>query len=327
MLHTAAAPPTRDELRKAMMARRDALSATEVVEKSTAIAELVRQLPCYETAATICSYLAIGHEVQTEPLIRALLAAGKRVVLPRTVFPDRVLTLHQIRGLDDLIPGRYGILEPAATTPEVASDDIDLFLVPGSTFDAAGNRLGYGAGFYDRLLAASRGWRVALAYACQLAPQVPAAPHDIPMDLLVMECGVIDCRRGQRHTDHLRLRNIQCMGAHGVLPEERAHGIRLAFDIDLRLDLQTPGRTDDLATAVNYPAVYQLVQRVQSAREYLLLEALAEHVADAILAEFPPVAEVTIAVRKFNPPVGGLLDAFEVELSRSRPPWLLPTRV
>lgn len=317
--------PAKADLRRAMLALRDALSHADAQSRSAAIAYIVGRLPIFQSAATVCSYMAIGNEVDTAGIIDAALAQGKRVVLPRTWFAERRLSLHQVTTLDDLVPGRYGILEPSPDAPQVDPGDVDLFLVPGAVFDTAGNRLGYGAGFYDALLTGSRGWRVALAYACQLTPHVPVDPHDVPMQLIATEHGVIECAQGRRASDRLRLKNILCYGHHGAFPEERAHGIRLAFDIDLRLDLQLPGLTDDLATAVNYPAIYQRVMQIQGQQEYHLLEALAQRIAETILAEFAAVAEVTVTARKFNPPVGGALDAFEVEITRQRSAWRLPS--
>lgn len=306
-------------VRKSMLARRSELAPDHVDAMSATITELVVAMPQYRNAGTICSYMAFGQEVRTIPLIERALADGKRVALPRTLFAERKLDLHEVNDLRNLIPGRYGILEPAHTAPRIAPADVDLFLIPGSVFDTQGNRLGYGAGFYDHLLVASRGARVALAYSFQLIPHVLTDEHDIPMQFIVTEQGVIDCARGRRATDHLRLRNIQCYGHHGAFAEERAQGIRLAFDIDLRLDLQLPGITDELTTTVNYPAIYQLLMEIQSAQPFNLLEALADRTAAAILATFPQVVEVTVCARKFNPPVGGILDAFEAEVTRSRP--------
>jgi len=313
--------PIKAGLRKEMLARREALPPEEAHACSAAITRTVCELPIFAGASTLSSYLSFGKEVQTDALIRHALAQGKRVALPRTVKRERRLMLHQVTNLDQLQPGPYGIMEPPADAPEVDPADVELFVVPGTVFDAAGNRIGYGAGFYDSLLVESEGWRVALAYAFQLSPHVPSAEHDMPMDVIVTELGVVDCVRGQLAGDHLRMRNMIFYGHHGAFPQEREQGIRLAVDVDLRLDLQTPGLTDNLTTTVNYPAVYKLIQRIQTEREFALFEALAEHIATEILLEFLPVVEVTVAARKFNPPIGGLMDAFEVEITRSRPAW------
>jgi len=328
MLETIVMPvdlrPTKAVLRERHRDQRNALTPAEVHEKSAAITRFVTALPIFMSAATVCAYMAFGNEAATIPLIEAALARGARVALPRTLRGERQLLLHAVNDLMQLVPGPYGILEPPASAPLVDPADVELFLVPGTVFDTAGNRIGYGAGYYDSLLVMSQGWRVGLAYAMQLAPHVPTAEHDMPMDLIATEVGLIDCARGQQASDRLRLRNMLFHGHHGAFPEERAQGIRLAVDLDLRLDLQLPGLTDDLTTTVDYPAVYRLIDRVQSEREFSLFEALVEQMALAVLQEFPIVAKVTIAARKFHPPIGGLMDSFEVEISRSRPLWMRP---
>ncbi len=279
-------------------------------------------MPIFTGALTISSYCSFSNEVRTGSIIREALALGKRVALPRTLRNERRLTLHLVSDLAQLLPGPYGIPEPPAEAPPLNPAEVELFVVPGAVFDAAGNRIGYGAGYYDSLLVESAGWRVAPCYSFQLTAHVPSAEHDMPMDVIVTESGVVDCLRGQRAGDHLRMRNMVFYGHHGAFPQEREQGIRLAVDVDMRLDLQTPGITDNLATTVNYPLVYKLIHRIQSEREFALFEALAEHIATAILRQFPTVVEVTISARKFNPPIGGLMDAFEVEITRSRSVWM-----
>jgi len=116
--------------------------------------------------------------------------------------------------------------------------------------------------------------------------------------------------------DHIRLVNMAFFGHHGVDPEERRAGRKLFLDVDLALDLHQAGRQDELGRTVDYVAVYQAVQRAQASRQCLLLEGLAEHVAQALLAEFP-VSKVTVRVRKPEVPVGGVLDQVEVEITRS----------
>jgi len=310
------------DLRNAMLARRNALPPEMIRESSAVITRQIIGLPIFDAAGTLCSFMAFGTEVHTAEIIRAALDQGKRVALPRTVKAECRLVLHQIDNLDRLHPGPYGILESAPDAPVVDPAEVELFIIPGAAFDPAGNRIGYGVGYYDGLLASIQGRRVAVAFALQIVPQVPAAEHDVPMDLIVTECGIIDCARGRQCADHLRLRNMNFYGHHGAFPQEREHGIRFAVDVDLRLDLQWPGLTDDLAATVNYPAVYRLIQRIQSGRQFILFEAMAEHIADAILEEFPIVREATVIARKFNPPVGGPVDAFEVEITRSRPVWM-----
>lgn len=115
--------------------------------------------------------------------------------------------------------------------------------------------------------------------------------------------------------DRLRLVNMRFYGHHGVAKAEREMGGDFAVDVELVLDLREAGKTDKIAKTVDYKAVYGLVRRVQAARGYRLLEALAEAIAEAVLGEFR-VEEVVVRARKLRTPVGGLMDHLEVEIVR-----------
>ncbi len=119
------------------------------------------------------------------------------------------------------------------------------------------------------------------------------------------------------HRDKIRIVNMSFYGHHGVDPSERALGGRFSFDVELTLDLRPAGETDDLTRTVDYGAVYGLIAELQGRHKYLLLEALAHHVAETILERFP-VEEVTVRVRKHSVPLAGLIDYTEVEISRGR---------
>ena len=118
-------------------------------------------------------------------------------------------------------------------------------------------------------------------------------------------------------TDCIRIQNMTFYGYHGVDQEERRLGGKFSLDVELYLDLQPAGESDDLTRTVDYKAVYDLVRRVHDGRHYQLLEALAEAVAGAILAEFA-VEEVALRVRKYSVPLQGLIDYTEVEIRRGR---------
>lgn len=94
-----------------------------------------------------------------------------------------------IGSLEDLAPGYKGIPEPAAPAP--TAPEADVIVVPGVAFTAGGTRLGYGGGFYDRYLAEATGTRIGLCYDFQIVEDLPAGPHDIPMDRIVTEARVI----------------------------------------------------------------------------------------------------------------------------------------
>ncbi|MBN1910696.1 MAG: 5-formyltetrahydrofolate cyclo-ligase, partial [Pirellulales bacterium] len=128
-------------------------------------------------------------------LLNRALRGQKRVVVPYCDGPD--LRLFRLTSLDELSPGAYGIPEPRPELRDlpdrrIEPDWLDLVLVPGVAFDRKGGRLGQGAGYFDRFLPTVPAHvpRVGLAFACQLFPKIPMAPHDVRMDCVVAESGI-----------------------------------------------------------------------------------------------------------------------------------------
>ena len=151
-------------------------------------------LDCYLTAGGVAIYSPIQNEVDTCRLLDHALASGKRVYLPRGL--GQSFDFVRISSRSELARGRLGILEPIGTTGMTDADRRDLVVfVPGVVFDARGNRLGRGAGFYDRMLGQFVGsaWIVGLAYEFQIVEAVPAQSWDCSMDFIVTEERTIDC--------------------------------------------------------------------------------------------------------------------------------------
>jgi 5-formyltetrahydrofolate cyclo-ligase len=137
-------------------------------------------------------YIDVRTEVRTRQALPALLARGKRIVVPYCV--DKELELFLLEDMDELSIGMYKILEPKPELrdrPEKRVDvtEVDLIMVPGVAFDRQGARMGHGFGYYDKLLehARSDAPLVALAFECQLFPEIPTQSHDIFMDKIITE--------------------------------------------------------------------------------------------------------------------------------------------
>lgn len=139
-------------------------------------------LPEIANAKTVMGFASFGTEIPTDPLIEALLASGRGVLMP-FVDGDR-MRAARIERVADLAPGYRGIREPSPVPVEAEADAI---LVPGVAFDAAGRRLGYGGGFYDAFLAAARGTRIGLCFDVQIVEQVPVTGQDRPVAVIVTE--------------------------------------------------------------------------------------------------------------------------------------------
>jgi 5-formyltetrahydrofolate cyclo-ligase len=177
-------------LRKQAAQARDGLSQDERRTKSREIENRLFGLPELAASSTIMFFASFRSEVETVPMIRRALAEGKRVVLPKVKGRD--LALFEIRDFDrDVSAGAWGILEPHENEP-AALDAVDLMVMPGLAFDEHGNRLGYGAGFYDKLLVSFTKTTVALAFEAQIVPEVPAARHDVPVKKIVTEKRIIE---------------------------------------------------------------------------------------------------------------------------------------
>ncbi|MFZ5875031.1 MAG: 5-formyltetrahydrofolate cyclo-ligase [Nitrospirota bacterium] len=189
----------RERIRRAVLARRDALAPETRGAFSRAIGERLWVLPEAAAARTVLLSLSVGSEVSTQALVAEAGRRGLRVAVPVTLTAERRLLAVEFPGDDRLEPGPFGILQPrpAARVP-VPVDRLDLIVVPGAAFDSRGNRLGWGAGYYDRLLAGRRPGApiAALAFECQLVPAIPSEPHDVAMDVIVTEQRVIRPDRG-----------------------------------------------------------------------------------------------------------------------------------
>jgi 5-formyltetrahydrofolate cyclo-ligase len=180
-------------LRKQVLAVRDRLSPEERAAKSRAIGEKLFALPEFISARAVMFFASFRSEVDTVPMIRRALTSGKRVVLPKV--KGRALEFFEITDYEsDVVPGTWGIPEPAGSRP-VDLAQIDFIVTPGAAFDERGNRLGYGAGYYDKILSSFRGTAVALAFEEQIIKEIPVDAHDIPVRKIVTEKRVITTQR------------------------------------------------------------------------------------------------------------------------------------
>ena len=147
-------------------------------------------------ARVVSAFWPIGDEPDTRPLLAALAENGFRTALPVTVRRGP-LVFRQWRPGDPTLPGAKNIPEPMASAQAL---DPDLLFVPLACFDRRGHRIGYGAGHYDRSLAALRAsgpvTAVGVAYSAAQAPEIPDEPHDQRLDFILTERELIDCRGG-----------------------------------------------------------------------------------------------------------------------------------
>jgi len=186
----------KQELRREIIKKRDSLPHEERIEWSRTICDTLRGLLEFQEAKVVHFFLSMRSEVMTEGAIREALAAGKTVVVPVIDKKHGHLSLSRIRDYDqELTITTHGILEPRPKFYNfIPLKEVDLMVLPGVAFDVQGHRLGYGAGYYDRLLKAEeeRPLLIALAFETQIVDEIPVGDHDIRMDKIITEERVIE---------------------------------------------------------------------------------------------------------------------------------------
>lgn len=187
-------------LRQRIIAARENLAASERLRLGRTILAAVHSLPEYREARAVLGYLNFGAELETDVWVAQALRDGKRVLLPRVNKASRQLDLYRINDLQhDVAPGSWGIREPLIERciKEEAPGTIDLILLPGVAFTRDGGRLGYGGGFYDKLLAhmPHRPVLVAAAFGLQVVADIPQEDTDQRVDWLVTENEILRCNR------------------------------------------------------------------------------------------------------------------------------------
>jgi 5-formyltetrahydrofolate cyclo-ligase len=181
-------------IRKQILGLRDKQKNKE--ELSQKIVEKVFAMSDFKQANTVLIYLDIKSEVRTRPHLPHFLATGKIIVVP--YVSPRGLELFHLEDLTELADGTFGVLEPVAELrldlkKKVSPEEIDLALIPGIAFDSEGARLGYGKGYYDKLLCELRldCLMVGLAFECQIHNKLPQEEHDINLDFVLTEDRII----------------------------------------------------------------------------------------------------------------------------------------
>lgn len=184
-------------IRQSIIAGRAALPEEDHLRRSREITARLLQLDAYHRANTLLGYMHFGAEFVSEPWLRQVLEDGKTLLLPRVDRAARELVVYRVTDLDtQLAVGAYGIREPLPERCVAAeAGEAEFILLPGVAFGRDGARLGYGGGYYDKLLAklAHRPALVAAAFTLQLVEGIPMEPTDQRIDWLVTENETISC--------------------------------------------------------------------------------------------------------------------------------------
>jgi 5-formyltetrahydrofolate cyclo-ligase len=186
---------TKAALRRAALARRDALPPDERAVAAQTIAS--RPFPVtLAPGMTVSGFIPLKSEIDVRPLMHKLVALGAKLALPVVVGRGEPLVMRAWAFGAPLKGGGWGISEPPDDAPEVYPD---ILLVPLLSFDRAGNRIGYGAGYYDMTIVALRARKpvtaIGVAFAAQEVAEVPTTSRDARLDLVLTEREVIDLRQ------------------------------------------------------------------------------------------------------------------------------------
>lgn len=188
----------KDAIRKQILDIRNKLPEEDVRELSSSVFRHLRESSFFDHSSHVMVYLDFKREVKTDAIINHCLEQNKRVYIPICIPETHEIAISRITHLEELKSGHFGIREPLQQHIRLSDSSlIDLVLVPGIAFDANGNRLGFGAGYYDRFMGRLQPGAVkaALAYSFQVVGLVPSDEYDIPVDYIVTDKGTIKCQR------------------------------------------------------------------------------------------------------------------------------------
>lgn len=186
----------KSEARKKILGIRNNLKLEEVEQKSKIIMDKITSLDEYKDSKVVFIYMSFKNEVKTYDLIERMLIENKRVVIPYTDTKNTVIIPSEIKSLkDDLVLNPFGYYEPVLEkAKQVEIEELDLIIAPGVVFDDSLNRVGFGKGYYDRILSKKRKDTrvIAVAFEFQVLDEVPTEPHDIKMDMIITEERIIN---------------------------------------------------------------------------------------------------------------------------------------
>jgi 5-formyltetrahydrofolate cyclo-ligase len=185
-------------IRKNTLALRELLPPETHAAHSMAIAERLMRMPEYQQSSAVLGYMNFGTEFASEVWIREVLAACKKLALPRVNHHTNQLDLFWVEDLENqLATGLWKIREPIVERCErvITPNEVEFALLPGVAFSKSGARLGYGGGYYDKLLAqmSHRPTLVAAAFELQIMERIPQEATDVKVEWIITEQRAINC--------------------------------------------------------------------------------------------------------------------------------------
>lgn len=181
---------SKKEIRQHIFDLRDQLSGEYVIQATELIHDKLFDLESYKKAKQIFVFYSMEGELDTRPIIKHATDHGKAVGIPRTIKMGEMM-IHHYKPGDPLFTASFGAQEPSAEAPEMAVEDIDLIIMPCVTCNDKGERVGYGGGFYDRILADFKGQTVLPYFSKLQTLNIPMEDHDKKVDYVITEKSVV----------------------------------------------------------------------------------------------------------------------------------------
>lgn len=184
-------------LRGLILNKRKRLSLKQKKQKDLRIWKKLLNFKLFRKAGKVLFYISKSSEVDTRKIIQESgFRLQKHIIAPKVA--GRKLKLFEITCFKDVGKGAFGILEPKKHCKKINPQDIDLAIVPGIAFDKKGHRIGYGKGYFDRLLRKMKCKKIGLAYDFQIVDKIPKTAYDIPVDFIITDKKIYVCNAKNR---------------------------------------------------------------------------------------------------------------------------------
>jgi len=174
------------QMRQVIQERKKSMTSDEIRESDDNIQKNILELEEIKSADTVFCFVSMKDEIQTRPIIDALLKEGKRVGVPKCIKGNN-LRVYEIKSFSDLKKGFFGIEEPLETCIEIYPEQIDTAIIPCTSCDRNGNRLGKGGGYYDRYLSDTKFHKIVICRTNLMLDEIAVDEFDVAMDIIVNE--------------------------------------------------------------------------------------------------------------------------------------------
>lgn len=187
-------PKTKRQIREEMKLKRSLYPQDQKLHDSNIIARTLLSLDIIAKANSICTYVSMSDEVNTKRFIMQILKKNRQLVIVPKV-KSNMLQFFRISDFKHLKESKFGILEPDQYCQQVALMYPELIITPGLAFSPNGYRIGYGAGYYDKVFSQTQAPRIALAFDFQVLETVPHEEYDRQVDLVITPTRIINCTK------------------------------------------------------------------------------------------------------------------------------------